>query len=74
LPGEILADVLPGLVARAETRVVQLDAVAVKRGNLRDTRTHGACTDHGNDGVWGNASAMSTILVSDLFGMHATND
>ena len=38
-------------VAGAEARVVQLDAMAVERGDLRDAGAHRSRADHGDDGI-----------------------
>ena len=38
-------------VARAEPRVVQLDAMAMERGDLRDASAHCPCADDGDDGI-----------------------
>ena len=48
---ERFGDALLRGVARAEARVVQLDAMAVQRGDLRDARAHRAGADDGDGGV-----------------------
>ncbi len=53
---ERLGNALLRGIAGAEPRVVQLHAVAVERGDLRDARAHGARADHGDGGVRGHRS------------------
>ena len=51
LPAERFGDAALRRVAGADARVVQLHAMAVQRGDLRDARAHRAGADHGDGGA-----------------------
>ena len=60
LPVERFGDAALRGVAGTDARVVQLDAVAVERGDLRDARAHRARADDGDDGILRQRGAIAS--------------